>query len=366
MRRLRSLVLAAACASISTGCFQSHGLRRIEGSDGHAWRGTGRASASEVEIIIGLTEQLRQGPSFRHAALLEVVRSGGAPEPLFAEPYYLTSFAQSSSSSTEEQTWLHAEIAGRTDSLTLFATERLHLTTLKRITAIPDTGILDEGGVRTIRRICGMAGVDRETEDPGPLYLSVIACRHADTDCAAGVVEAEIDFIGGTWRVRNPVGAQQATVRRPDGTPYPAECMPIATTGRGYFSKHYVALVVPSSGEIVVHRAGQLHVRAAGRLLEPAEGRAHDIVFLRNAEALSYLAVLWKSANETLIKHYTLLNLDSPERTSVSSFHAEVVPHSIHFIESPGHPYDRSSSLRQLYLFAPESVYVSEYDLEAR
>ena len=160
------------------------------------------------------------------------------------------------------------------------------------------------------------------------------------------------------WRVLNPTGAQQATIRGRVSM-FPAECLPIATTGRDPFTTQLLAVVSPAQRDLLVYRVGAMHSGPMSAVHVDKPGyRPIDVVVLRRAETVSYLAVLWKSATEALLEHYLVTD------GAISPILTEPLAPTTLFIESPG--FVRGTALRDVFAFAPEQVERRQYDLSAR
>ena len=186
--------------------------------------------------------------------------------------------------------------------------------------------------------------------------MSVVACRDGSR-CAGGVAEVTSTAVD-EWRVLNPTGAQQATIRDHEDW-FAPECMPIATTGRDSFDTQLVAVVSPDRRDLLVYRVGAIQLGPMSSLHVDKPGYTpRDVVFLRRSETVTYLAVLWKSAREALLEHYVVTDV------RIAPILAEPVAANVEFIESPG--FARTTDLREIFLFAPDRVERREYDLSVR
>jgi hypothetical protein len=278
----------------------------------------------------------------------------------FSEDYFLTGIAQTLSVGLHEETWLHAQVTGRTDTLTLFKSTGATVPYgFLPVEVAAGAGVIESAKTYAISQVCDMAGLNSIDGDlrNGRLFLSVIAC--AGAECAGGLVEATTETA--RWSVRIlPGGAQQATLRGLGSVRFPAACMPIATTGFDSFDQQYVAVASPAAGDFLIFRAGAMDAGPTGALRILKTGyKPADLVILRKDVALAALVILWKSdtvGTQALLEGYRMTNGDL-SGTLVLSY---PVPSTTMFIESPGFV---GGMNRDLYTFAPEGIYRATIDL---
>ena len=301
---------AVASAVFVVGCYELTSVTTQMWSN-PGWTGSGRWAGSGAHLATGLAGQdiyhFREGFS----------RTDVAPFlSQFGGEYELTGIAQTHSLGFHEHMFVHGNLVGETDNLRLLY------------------GVVDYGPAMTwieplnphfwevgqdweVVEICDLTAAETgefglPTDADSHLFMSVRACPTTIGSCAGGVLEVQIAPGGEVWWVRSTQEGYHATVRKPNGSLYSNECMPISVTARGDQTKQYLAVGDPDFDEISVFDAkrifdGPLDSRRA-------YDSSHDIMDLviegrRDGTAeFGFLGVLWGSSGARRLEHTMLVD----------------------------------------------------------
>lgn len=252
----------------------------------------------------------------------------------FGGPYVLTGVAQSHTSGLHEHTFMHGNLVGETDNLSLLYTYGGNPFSMDWVDPLDPT--IESGkNLYEIVQICELAsaadGSFGHPDDPSShVYMSFRACT-VGQDCTGGVLEIAVDdgvYGPSLWWPKINGSVEQIWIRQPNGVRYTNECMPIAVTTRGDQTDQYLVVGDPSHDEFSVFDAFAIGSGPISSLIvADANRNIRDIVIEgRGDGATDYgmLATLWAGPGGSRIEHRTITNGDLPN----------VAPHLIEPMQS--------------------------------
>ena len=343
--KIRKITLPlCAAALLAVSCYDFAGQTTVMSST-PTWTGSAAHTYSGRQGVVGLAGQdvywfNTGGPSYWHDPLIQE----------FGGPYVLTSVTQTHTLGLHEQTFVHGNLVGETDNLSLLHTVQGGFGSMEWVDPWFFTpSIQDKNGTTlNIVEICDMASPADESygnpSDPdSQLFLSVRACSPTLGGCAGAILEVSVDSGEQYWWTEYRDGSEQAWAHAGTGPFWTGpewftnECMPIAVTTRGDQSTQYLVVAEPSRDEVSLFDASSI---ASGpvdsfKANEPnrsivdltVEGRGDGEV------DVMFLGTLWKGSAGSRLKHR---NIADGDISTDPPFLVEVLPSNIDFIASRG------------------------------
>ncbi len=338
MKYKAKLSLLALSVLAGAGCYELASATTVF-SSARSWTGTGHASIGSTygKHSVGLAGQ--DVLTFDSSGLRS---SWTAPAmSVFGGAHVLTSIAQTHSMGFHEHTFVHGNLAGRTDNLDLLYTYQTNLTALRRVQPWY-IRFWDAGTYFNVVEICDLAAASlpsygNPADLESHLFLSFRACPEGGGACAGGVLEVQVDTAISQWWIRSNQQGTQVTLRKPDGTRFSNECMPISVTSYGEQSRQYLAVGDPSWDEISLFDANRLWEGPLGSLRVADTTRNIKDVYVEGrgdgSTDYAFLAVLWRGSTSATLEHSVAVN---GTFASDATHLIETVPSDVLFIEGRG------------------------------
>jgi hypothetical protein len=259
----------------------------------------------------------------------------------FGAPYVLTGVAQSHTAGFDQHTFIHGNLVGDTDNISLLYVSGSSPLSMDWVDAFDPT-IVENTNLYEIVQICDIAsaadGSYGEPHEPNShMYMSFRACT-AGSHCTGGVLEFAVNdgIYGPTWWWPKVIGStEQVQIRRPNGSLYSNECMPIAVTTRGDQTDQYLVVGDPSADEFTVFDAFAIGSGPIANLVVAEPNRnIRDIVIEGRGDGSSdygMFATLWTGSAGSKIEHRTVINGDLPNETAHL---VEPMPSNITFLST--------------------------------
>lgn len=299
---IATTVIAAA------GCYQLSQTSTVY-SVAKTWTGTGHNSLGNRfnRYAVGLAGQDLY--MFSTSGLAYNFTAPAASK--FGGSHVLTSFAQTHAVGHHEHSFMHGNLVGQTNNLDLLHAYGTHLTSWNWVEAWSPE-FWEGGKWYDIVQICDMAAATTQ-EDGHPydleshLFLSFRACAQDGTGCTAGVLEVQVDSWVESWWIRSNQEGNQVTIRKPDGSLYSSECMPIAVTAYGEQARDWLAVGDPSMDELVLYDANRLWEGPTDNLrtVDSTYNIKDVTIEGRGDGSVNYVFItaLWKSGSAAQLRH---------------------------------------------------------------
>ncbi|PRQ04670.1 hypothetical protein ENSA5_05840 [Enhygromyxa salina] len=352
MKKTTKIIVPTICAAalLAIGCYEFVSATTVLNSAPN-WTGAAAHTFSGSHGVVGLAGQDvywfdNGGPTFWNDPLID--EFGGA--------YVLTSIAQTHTLGFHEHTFVHGNLVGESDNLSLLHTQQGSPSSMEFVD--PSVSTFSKYWTSyQVTEICDLAAASHgnfgnPSQSSSHLYMSFRACELNDSSsCTAGVMELAFDTDISWWSPKQIGSTQQIWITKPNGTLFSSECMPIAVTSRGDQSTQYLVVADPSMDEVSAYEAYSLASGPVSDLQTFSGAYIEDIALEGRADGnidYAFLVTLWSDGR---VEHRLLTDGDIASGTP---FLTEYLPTHIQDIATRN--IGAQSSSGQLFTFGDQVV----------